>query len=621
MKDNIILSLSLVLLAAFCVFWPCQRALADTYPSHWTNMPLTTSNPAFKTNWAAWSTFYTNTATSPMGQLWYAYVERQRVQSALLGWADQASVTPVSATYVMKFSNQVVLVTNIAGAVTNVYTYTNQIPVTTNLTMLFDTGANTNLLLTTKVLVHNESNNVVTQTVYFTFGPLLGLPYKHLFSDYVLNGFPMYGVLTNQAQSNTFNKWFSTTNPAGLYPTNFPYLRPGGLFYTELGASNVPLGVVSDAWGTAYSDDFRFKRDLKLRSLILSESACTNAAETNGGWVFRQVSTLPYVPGENAGMLFRCESTPVLTYQSTGCVPNITFSIGGAVATNSIGGYGYTNESRNILGSTNVPGFTNVILEYSWYAVTNITVTNGTPALGDTATIQYTNSLLFYYGLIKAGDQGPDMVPQELDANDFNERYKVLNALRWYKATVAWSNVTYYWRNTNVHMTSFADAYADCISSTPIVTTNERGAGPSCYTCYDYSIYNPTTVSYNAYAWLVDAAPVLGDGQLWYVSNYWREADIYIKAATYDTNGQFDVQNCDNLSPYSTNYYVFHHTVVATNQNPATNDYSFTGTGIPPNWFADPTTNSGMKVKVGWKISALGLYRFDLTNAAGFNYY
>jgi hypothetical protein len=132
-----------------------------------------------------------------------------------------------------------------------------------------------------------------------------------------------------------------------------------------------------------------------------------------------------------------------------------------------------------------------------------------------------------------------------------------------------------------------------------------------------------TDTLYNAYAQVSDAKPIFQDGQLNLITNYWREADIYLKLTNW-AGGDFDGQGSTNIAPYSTNYYVLHHTMAATNMQPATNECTLVSTNVAGmNWYAPVSTNDpGVNVKMGWQVGgSLGLYRFDLTNAPGFRYY
>jgi hypothetical protein len=630
--------------------------IASISSAQWYDMPISTSNPAYTPQWQDYNWVKTN--INPNSQLYDSYCEKYQIHKTNACppgyYDDRVFFYPK---YIDHYENLIVNVGSLQ--------YTNKIPITNMITITNDPCINTNLISTWPVTWTDKDGHPQSGTLMpsMTYADLLYIPY-HVIFDTMFTDW----VLTNDVNSaNNFNDWFNRTDSLGNRPTDFPQVTASRIFYNELGTNHV-APLTNDGWGIivpispdASHDNFRFSRDGNLRSCLLAESVCYKSNDyPTIMWSFKPIASLPLPPSYKGPRQVKTLQRPVLTYNTTNSLPvGVEFKVYGWAITNieaNYDNYGIpveTNETVSISESNNV-------LTYFYYQITNITCdTVNDTMLGDSANIQYTNGVMMYYGITEVyaggGDYyGPSPVAQELDANDFNERYKVFNVLRWLREPIQTSQghiISYDWSYSgNV---SFDDSRAQCMSSTPVVTTNTpfamvfqtgyRTMSPCVFTQYTYDFHpisGPWT--YTCWAHVDIYYPIIGIGitpytiQTCYGTNFNHTIDIYYKfTSNYDhgaaqgdpgggifyPNYQWNTQGID-LGTYSTNHFVYHDTIPSTKAVIITNTISLGNIGIPPScptvWYTPTPTPetgnyTGTFINVGWRLDdARSLYKFDV---------
>jgi len=324
---------------------------------------------------------------------------------------------------------------------------------------------------------------------------------------------------------------------------------------------------------------------------ILSESICVTNAWTNR-LMSRQYQVLT-------------NSLPVLTYYTTGSIPGGSVTVAGWV-TNE-----YHPESEVVALSG-----TNTALTIPFATVTNLYI-SCTGAPGDSLQARYTNNRAQYSLEINGGKA------TVLDAHDLDQRWKILDSMRWIIAPQTWIGTSLTW-TANGSPSDWAGVKAACEAATP--TTDTNYTGPPCCHTYAY-LLNDGILSVRAVsarsAPVFDLAANYTDGPAWSnmnhtghtyysVTNPTSSEDIY----TYDSQG--------GTAPSPVNC-IERDAITSGKWRSETG--AFVGTlAFPATWCRQPTNRTpGLGGNVvdekwqGWTISDPdGIIKWDVTG--GFEY-
>ena len=567
--------------------------------SQWSGFPVTNGD---------WN--LTRTNNDPFAQIWAAGVERQQVVGSP-AWGPGISLWAYGAPYVLDWTQDVVMVGGI--------TYTNWLPVWTNANLALNWWNFTNLVITTNVVispVHGVHSNA-TVCAHLERGLALEYCFDGLFDAL------RYYVLTNEttnAAGTLFNDWFARTNSGGSHPTTFPayradgshwdYADPSRLFNVTLGTNYGMLGA-TDAWGVVHGYvhwGYLYECAFQARSncsALLAESALTNrvswtngVATTNWAWDFRSVSSLNM--GDFGLPYWRLNEQPVVTYSSTGTIPSISIVLSGL-----------TNGITNVVETVAISGTNSALTNY-WSGITNISAPTSGVAWGDAITVQYTNGIDDYHSL------------PELNASAFNQRQKVLNALRWMASDGEFYTVRHYWYgNSGIdHATAIANAMNNAIggpsapacweTGTNYVLTNApysiQSPGGYAYSCeniyYDPRFYyGGTHTDFTVEAWSSESFPVAKPfyGYDGLATNYGHGVDFYWYYAPLGGVDVFTNMGAANVDLTKTNYFLTDSTfsIASTHDYPATGTVSIGTTAFPTAEMPD-TTIAGGVVSAFW---------------------
>lgn len=215
-------------------------------------------------------------------------------------------------------------------------------------------------------------------------------------------------VCTNEASNGTFDAWFALEDAATNYPSDFP-------MESMVGAC-VRLGIgfatnyTADGWG--FVEGTNGAAWFTRRSAFSIDWSIAQACYRSGAWQFTQMGTFDK---RYYGM-----AVPVVRYVPAGTNPLASFSITvtGTVLVVSNQSTIATNESVSISA-------TNTAMTLPWYSIAGISG-DAPPNTNDVVLVAWTNDLTFY------GDW-----PFVLYAADFDERWRVLNALVWTRTAAA----------------------------------------------------------------------------------------------------------------------------------------------------------------------------------------
>ena len=367
---------------------------------------------------------------NPYTYLWAMAAER--VQVIPIGVSSLPFVSTYQ--YVSWYSNQYVPITNISAGVTNVTWYTNKIPIMATGAITNDLVSGTNVVYTKKHTGTDRDGNPVTNTVVVSLTAqsipsIAASVFGSSANAYVLP-YEMYG-------GSDFGSWFAMLNNGGPVTNHPPYFPNIGyadgprVFVNELGPRYGDLNA-TDQWGVVhYQGGFpgshvRLSRDLRTRS---AELAFTT--RTNGGWDFHNADAIADIDDTFAIMYVTNDLPAVLTYTTTGSVPDeLTVTVEG-FTWNGLYGTRYDPEDlRNYVNETHtIYGASNTTLSLPWWSVTNIYVHGALASnqyLGDSISVQYTDGLKYFGG------------GAELDLNDLNELWKVMHPLTMVAGIGSW---------------------------------------------------------------------------------------------------------------------------------------------------------------------------------------
>lgn len=262
---------------------------------------------------------------------------------------------------------------NTTNRVTGVTVFTSN---TTNTFQLHKNIVMTNLNLTPYSYTDETGTYTATGYPYVTQAQMASL-------DAQITTLIPYYVDHTQADSNgTFNTWFeSNTN-------DFPMWSKTNIF-TSLG-----IGLVnSNAYFTRYP--------VMTNQWLLYEVAYT------GVWTQNSIGTKALLDYETV--------MPVAKYTTAGTNPigSYSFVISGNIITASNQAISASTEAITVTSS-------NTACTKLWYSITNISCVSTAANMRDWLSVSYTNAHPVY-----------GAAPYEIYSADLDERWKVLNALRW----------------------------------------------------------------------------------------------------------------------------------------------------------------------------------------------
>lgn len=306
-----------------------------------------------------------------------------------------------------------------AVIVYNGHTFTNRILCYTNIAM-------TNLTLTPYTYTDAEGSHTATGYPYITQAEFASL-------DSQIDGLIPLFTMTNLAATD----WFGTKGTNDLYPSDFPMCSRAALF-DSLGIGYV-TNKVTDAWNFITNGDAYYTRyPVSTSKWFLTELAYLS----NGCWATNII-------GSNALRYYETVKPVAIFYAGIVAGSPRTFTLYGEALVTS--NQTVTNKTELVTVS---PSSTTALTEL-WYRITNITASaNG--ETGCVFAVLYTNPHPVY------GD-----APYEIYAKDLDERWKVLNSLRWTRAAANWTrgkngmiNEGYSWEGPTDPPSTFADAVA-----------------------------------------------------------------------------------------------------------------------------------------------------------------
>ena len=200
--------------------------------------------------------------------------------------------------------------------------------------------------------------------------------------------------------SGYFNAYLSTTNIAGEYPSSLPAID----IYT--GIQHLGIGYVTNgSLGGMYAH-------MTFRPSITGGWTLAELRHVTNSWLFYELKTIP----ENFSITNR--PLPVLKYYPAGSnsFSTVTISISGVAdgATNQIVTMSSTND---------------VVLNYSFRSISSMTSSNTPANTGDVFAISYVTNFATYSAA--SFFQIPPSMPHRFYAEDYFERIKLVNLLRW----------------------------------------------------------------------------------------------------------------------------------------------------------------------------------------------
>lgn len=324
-----------------------------------------------------------------------------------------------------------------------------------------------------------------------------------------------YFVLTNQAVSGTFTEWFdkgASTN----HPTDFPMAIPASLF--EMLQIGKVTNVTRDSYEVITNGEAYFTRyPMTTNSWLLYESTYTGGI----GWKNNYI--------QEKGLRYYETIPPNAVYHLGGSVTQTvtSFTISGTeiITSNQAG----TNVSETIVLSTATTALSKI-----WYNVTNITTTSAGANTGDVLSIVYQNPHAVH------GEH-----PYQIFAVDLDERWKVLDALRWTRKNVqAYGELHSGW-TPDIQPTGglSPNTWASAMGGAEAHENTNSGSAPDGKIAWGYlAIMNPDEDKF----WLavkqyvsnhsVHRTGVNIDG--W--TNFYADATIYVKPLSNDVGVQLN---------------------------------------------------------------------------------
>lgn len=486
----------------------------------------------------------------------------------------------VTDTYTVPFgfTNAVIVVTNADGPTG--HSFTNTILIYTNLPM-------TNL---TKVTYIDHNGSTRTGYPFVTQSEMAALDAK---IDELI---PLF-VMTNLAVDGDYNDWFAegSTN----HPSDFPMCNKAALF------DNLGIGYVTNRltneWGFVTNGDAYYTRyPLMTNEWLIFETAyCSN------GWSTNVI--------QNKGLKMYDTTPPKAIYHlgGTNSLTAISFTINGyaIVASNQ----SLTNVSESVSISTATTTLTEV-----WHNITNITTASPGMNTGDVLSIVYNNPHAVY------GD-----MPYQIYAKDFDERWKVLNALRWTRASASWAR-----ENNGMIQEGYSVSndppYPWTYTSFEIAKNEAEGGGYDPYTytntSYVFGYGNVVQGHYWLFGW---------DGSSYLWKWFWARKSWNTNQIVRSTDGYTNaIINYDGRSNFIAKGYVYSRAVAFTDYGTNTvfdlqgDDAYFEANKLVSqntNWLVNGTTND---VEIGhgqyfeWTDTANWMAESDLTtNSSAFEDY
>jgi len=355
-------------------------------------------------------------------------------------------------------SNQIVVVTNIQGSVTNVVTFTNLLHLTDTwyTTNLFGEFASTYSLAQAS-LEESAGSHTVTNRAHVTRSLIQEL-------DDTFDAMAGYYVCTNapEATNDAFNGWFALTNSSATRPSDFPKESKAGIFSSQ--GIGLVKSLTTNTWGHVSGGTAYWTRSPpRSNGWLLAETHYTSS-----GWVAVEVGPLD-VSITNADMF------PIAEYMTTtnNTTNGVTTGIGGTnppPASWSITvADDWLTDSSTLKVDTNGQLYLPNQIEYSpdqetvvvtgtsghftnrWYQIASwwggidpdeIQISVDGANTGDVIRILYTNNITLY-------QDNDAALPYQLYAEDLDERQAALRPLLWSSQQgelVSNANVgTYHW--------------------------------------------------------------------------------------------------------------------------------------------------------------------------------
>jgi len=379
-----------------------------------------------------------------------------------------------------------------------------------------------------------------------------------------------YYARTNLASNGSYNAWFKSGS-ATNHPQEIPMWNGAALFsYLSIGYVTNTI-ISTNEWGNLITGgDYYFTRyPLQTGEVwTLFESAYHGYWTTN-------IITSKDIQYYDAGL-------PKAVYISTGSVPSIDFTINGLRLLESnqesgVPGLYTTNDSETV----SISGVTTDLTK-KWYSISNVTCSSAATT-GDVLAIQYLNPHKTY-----------GTHPYALYAEDLDERWKVLNALRWTAPAFGFISTNVISKDSydTTGVTTWASAKARS-EGTNVFKTNTWSGHAMRITygnVYSNAYLDTNTSEYVTYplyiAQIIWASNAVA---LKTATNQTTKAYLYFKTGTNDDAREtvYDEQ----YDPYYgkvNQYEAYQYSYTITNNQVLTNWYGGTNTPTKWNWVDAP---------------------------------
>jgi len=301
-------------------------------------------------------------------------------------------------------------------------------------------------------------------------------------------------VATNFMVGGNYNTYLAREDGSGNSPDDFPMNSRAGIFYRDgIGYTNSPLST--NFWGLVNGGESYW-------TVAPSNAGHTTLYEshyTTNGWTNYAMSGYGAAYDADAGSasLVRNNTNimPVLRYGKGGTNAHVNFDVivqGTAFQWTNRAQWSTkiaTSETVTVIGATQA-------LSESWYAVTNMVITNTPADTHDVVWAEYQAGDTFYYT--------PNFIDR-LSDDVLDEYWRAIKALIYTRTTPTWtakgSGNCYVWSGDST--SSWAAAITAASNATPVVTTND--GAPECY----FQGYQPATGHWYVVVQSMQAWPVV----------------------------------------------------------------------------------------------------------------